>query len=176
MEKLQLFYNDPLEAGLALFAAALLSIFGAFIKDWLLKLFSVFSKGMKARSVASKKRVFKQARFLLRDPVLLSLFTFRAVRSNLLWVTSNILSILLLVYAQQQISNFNFDSITRMSLFEALFANDAEVTVLFYYTFLGSITFLATLTSGYVSSARNRILYKAYTSRLKKLRAGIELP
>lgn len=176
MEKLQSFYNDPLEAFLALIAAALLSIFGAFIKDWVLKLFSIFSKRMKARSVSSKKMVFKQACFLLNDPVLLSLFTFRAVRMNLLWVTSNILTILLFAYAQQQVSDFDFDNMIQMNLFEAVLAKDAEAIMIFYYLSLGAIIFLATMVSGYVSSARNRILYKAYNLRLKKLRVGIEFP
>jgi hypothetical protein len=176
VEKFYSLINSPLDAFIALVCAALLSIFGAFIKDWILKLFSLFSSKFKKRRITNSKRMHRQARLLLREPVFLSLYIFRALKMSLLWVISNITGILIAVFLQQKtellINEYNLDINSRTTL--ELF--DPNVFPLVIMMILMIIIFILSILSGFKSVTRSRILYKAFKIRARHLSADLKLP
>lgn len=179
MEKVYSLINSPLDTFIALLCAALLSIFGAFIKDWLLKLFSLFSLRFKKRRVANSRRIYRQARLLLRDPIFLSLYIFSAVKMSLMWVIANVSSILLALFLQQRaydlLKGRNLDTISVGAL-KSFDPNVFHLIVLLILMILMILTFAVAMLAGFKSAARSHILYKALRIRVRQLSINIKLP
>lgn len=176
MDKIQSIINSPGDALLTLIAAALLSIFGAFIKDWILKLFSRFSLRSKQKRIVNTRTIYKQARLLISDNTLLTLYSFKALRMSLVWVTANILCITLLAYSYQMAEGSMLSDMTKEEFFEAFLSEDKNILLGVYLYIAGMLIFILTIFTGFKSSARNRILFKAYAMRRKQLRTSIKLP
>lgn len=176
MDKIQSIINSPGDALLTLIAAALLSIFGAFIKDWILKLFSRFSLRSKQKRIINIRTIRRQARVLLSDHFMLTLYSFRALRMGLVWVTANVLCITLLIYSNQIVEATPLSTMTKEEFLEAFLKRDKSVTLGIFLYIFGMLIFILTIIAGYISSSRNRILFKAYRMRRKQLGIAIKLP
>lgn len=176
MEKFYSLINSPLDTLLALIGAALLSILGAFVKDWLLRLFSRFSLTLKKRRIANSRIIYRQARILIADPVFLSLYSFKALKMAITWVTANILCILLTLYLQERTEAFLMDNTPKLTLLEMLKSSDPDTFAVPMYMIIVSILFLLCILSGYKSTTRSRILFKAYRVRKRQLSIDIKFP
>lgn len=176
MDKIHSIINSPGDALLTLIAAALLSIFGAFIKDWILRLFSRFSIRVKQKRIISTRTIRRQARVLLSDHCLLTLYSFKALRMGLVWVAANVLCITLLIYSNQIVAVNPLADMNIEDFLEALLNKDKNVMLSIYLLITGIVTFLITILTGLKSSSRNRILFKAYGMRRKQLGIDIKLP
>lgn len=176
MDKIQSLINSPGDALLTLIGAALLSIFGAFIKDWILKLFSRFSLRSKQKRIMNARTTYKQAQVLLSDHALLTLYSFKALRTSLVWVTANILSITLLIYSHQMTEISVLSDMTKEEFLEKILNKDKNVLMGVYLYIVGLLTFILTMFAGFKSSSRNRVLFKAFSMRRKKLGIITKLP
>ncbi|MFC6124333.1 hypothetical protein [Phytobacter sp. SCO41] len=176
MEKFYSLIHSPLDSLIALLGAALLSILGAFIKDWLLRLFSLFSTKVKKRKTANSRLLYRQAHFLLADPAFLSLYSFRALKVTFVWVVANILCILLTLYLQEKSEALLMNHRLNLTLVEMFKSTDPGIFSIVMYMIIVAFLLIYSTLCGYKVTVRSRILFKAYNMRKRQLAIKVKFP
>ncbi|WP_105634591.1 hypothetical protein [Cronobacter dublinensis] len=67
-------FDNPFKLITGVVGAALLSIFGAFVKDWILRLLSFFSTQIKSKQKKQQEIIAKQVSFLMQNQAILILY------------------------------------------------------------------------------------------------------
>ncbi|ELY2781694.1 hypothetical protein ACN5OH_003579 [Cronobacter turicensis] len=67
-------FDNPFKLITGIVGAALLSIFGAFVKDWILRLLSFFSSQIKSKQKKQQEIIAKQVSFLMQNQAILILY------------------------------------------------------------------------------------------------------
>lgn len=176
MEKLTLLFNHPLDGVLVFIGGAVASIFGSAIKDGIVKVLSIFSKKYKKRSRLNNIKLHRQARMLASDLTLLILYNFRAMRMILMWATITIIFVLTTVLLQLKADNILLKVDMKVSTYINLNLDNVDMVNLILFAVVSLFMLILMAISGYISSLRMRIIYRALNVRAKQLGFGSKLP
>ena len=176
MEKLTLLYNHPVEGLFVFLGGAIASIFGSAIKDGIVKILSIFFKKYKKQSRLSNIKLHRQARMLTSDLTLLTLYNFRAMRMLLMWATTTIIFVLTAVLLQLKADNILLKMDLKLPAYITMSLDNADMVNLILFVIVNISVLILMSISGYVSSVRMRIIYRALNVRAKELGFGSKLP
>lgn len=156
------FLKDPINAIAALIGTVIVSMFGAFIKDGLLKLLSHSSKWWKGKREKEQKENDQIVENLINNPTYLTLYCTRTVLSNI--AVSSLL--ILLIGYPFILKATEFFSQTAQSTPDVLFTvYDKDITYKFFTkivsTIMSIIIAIMTIMLTYKVSRRNLITLQA---------------
>ncbi|QHM93321.1 hypothetical protein [Kosakonia sacchari] len=175
MEKLILLINHPLDGMMLLIGGAIASIFGTAIKDSIMKILSLFSLKFKKMRAAYRRKLHRQAHLLMLDSTYLVLYTFRAVRTSIVWTISVIICILSCSMVYQKFDYLYLKLSLGLPTPSLLDFSDNSIITLHICMGVALLMAAMTLYTGHVSSTYLSILLKAQQIRARQLRIDKQL-